>query len=177
MYPTGIGIIFIRLPIFAARIFAHQDGGGRECIPTVIREWAAALKSSADTEGIRFWINNETFQTDGTSKPIAALQADYNTTADLAEEHILFSWNHYYNPLVKPGYQAISETFAEFSFQSVKGDVNADSVCSIADVVVLQKWFSAAPNAVLADWKAADLCEDDILNASDLCAIKQILLQ
>ena len=46
---------------------------------------------------------------------------------------------------------------------------------NIADAVLLQKWLLAVPDTVLPDWKAADLCEDDVLNVCDLCAMRQEL--
>lgn len=58
----------------------------------------------------------------------------------------------------------------------VKGDVNADGVFNISDVVIMQKWLLAVPDAKLADWKAGDLCEDDMLNVFDLCLMKRELI-
>ena len=59
---------------------------------------------------------------------------------------------------------------------SVSGDINADGLFNVADVVTLQKWFLNVSDVKLVDWKAADLCEDNILNVFDLCAIKQKLI-
>jgi endo-1,4-beta-D-glucanase Y len=58
---------------------------------------------------------------------------------------------------------------------AVKGDVNGDGEFNIADVVTLQKWLLASPGSVLADWKAADFCEDGKLNVFDLCLMKRAL--
>lgn len=58
----------------------------------------------------------------------------------------------------------------------VNGDVNADGVFNIADAVLLQKWLLAVPDVRLADWRAADLCEDGILNVFDLCLMKRKLM-
>lgn len=57
-----------------------------------------------------------------------------------------------------------------------KGDVNADGKFNVADVVALQKWLLAVPDTKLADWKAADLCSDNRLDAFDLCMMKRELL-
>lgn len=157
-------------------VFAHQDGGGRQCNPSVIREWAIALKEPVDEEGLRFWINNETFQANYTSKPVSELRAAVEATADLAQEHILFSWNHYYNPLVDSSLSEVGEVFLDYALSCVSGDVNADGALTVADVVVLQKWLLAVPDATLADWKAGDLCEDDRLDVFDLCLMKRELL-
>ncbi|MBQ8905836.1 MAG: dockerin type I repeat-containing protein [Ruminococcus sp.] len=59
----------------------------------------------------------------------------------------------------------------------VAGDVNADGAFNIADVVALQKWLLAVPDTHLANWKAADLCEDERMDAIDLCIMKRNLLQ
>ena len=57
----------------------------------------------------------------------------------------------------------------------MQGDVNADGVFDVADVVLLQKWLLTVPDTNLADWKSADFCEDDTLNVLDLCRMKQKL--
>ena len=59
---------------------------------------------------------------------------------------------------------------------SIKGDVNADGSFDIADVVLFQKWLLAKPDAELADWKAADFCNDERLDVFDLCLMKRLLL-
>ncbi len=59
----------------------------------------------------------------------------------------------------------------------VKGDVNADGSFNVADVILLQKWLLAVPDTELADWKAADLCEDGVLNVFDLCLMKSSLIK
>ena len=58
----------------------------------------------------------------------------------------------------------------------LKGDVNADGEFNIADVIILQKWLLAVPDTELANWKAADLCEDGTLNVFDLCMMKRELI-
>ena len=57
----------------------------------------------------------------------------------------------------------------------VQGDVNADGIFNLADVIALQKWLLAVPDTELANWKAADFYEDDCLNVFDLCVMKQVL--
>ena len=59
----------------------------------------------------------------------------------------------------------------------IKGDVNADGNFTVADVVMLQKWLLCVPDVTLANWKAADLCEDGVLNVFDLCMMKKELLR
>ncbi len=60
--------------------------------------------------------------------------------------------------------------------ETVSGDVNADGVFSVADVVTLQKWLICIPDVTLTDWQAADLCEDGRLDVFDLCIMKRELL-
>lgn len=60
--------------------------------------------------------------------------------------------------------------------ESVSGDVDADGVFNVADVILLQKWLLAVPDTNLADWKAGDFCEDDQLDVFDLCLMKKALL-
>lgn len=57
----------------------------------------------------------------------------------------------------------------------IQGDVNADGKFNIADVVLLQKWLLDSANVKLADWKAADLDENGMINVLDLCLMKQKL--
>lgn len=56
---------------------------------------------------------------------------------------------------------------------NVTGDINMDGAFNVADVVLLQKWLLAVPDTELANWKAADLCEDDCLDVFDLCLMKR----
>ena len=58
---------------------------------------------------------------------------------------------------------------------NLREDVNNDGSFNIADAVLLQKWLLAVPDTELSDWKAADLCEDGVLNVFDLCAMRQEL--
>ena len=56
-------------------------------------------------------------------------------------------------------------------------DISAiDGKFDIADVVLLQKWLLAVPDSKLADWKAADLYDDNRLDVFDLCMMKRKLI-
>ena len=59
----------------------------------------------------------------------------------------------------------------------IRGDVNADGVFDISDVVLMQKWFFATPDVELADWKAGDLYEDNRLDLIDFCLMKSLLVE
>ena len=67
--------------------------------------------------------------------------------------------------------------YAHWEKNKVVGDVNADGAFSVADAVLLQKWILAAPDVTLADWKAADLCEDSKIDVFDLCIMKRMLIE
>ena len=58
----------------------------------------------------------------------------------------------------------------------LSGDVNADGEFNVSDVVLLQKWLLAVPDTALANWKAADFCDDNVLNVFDLCLMKRKLI-
>ena len=60
--------------------------------------------------------------------------------------------------------------------KSIIGDCNNDGVFTIADIVMLQKWL-LNDGTVLANWKAADLYEDNMLNVFDLALMKQLVLE
>ena len=59
--------------------------------------------------------------------------------------------------------------------QSLEGDVNRDGAFNVADAVVLQKWLLGSRDTALADWKAADMCKDGVIDAFDLCLMRQKL--
>ena len=76
-------------------------------------------------------------------------------------------------PAWKPDVKAMSE----WAPQTVKGDVNADGVFSIADAVLLQKWLRAVPDTELKNWSTADFNGDSRLDACDLSMMKQMLMR
>jgi len=57
----------------------------------------------------------------------------------------------------------------------IAGDVNADGSRTVADAVMLMRYLTAQHNT-LSDAAAADLNEDDKINAADLTLLKQLLL-
>ena len=52
------------------------------------------------------------------------------------------------------------------------GDIDGNGRVEINDAVLLQKWVLSAPGTYLPNWKAGDLCADDILDVFDLCMLK-----
>lgn len=61
--------------------------------------------------------------------------------------------------------------------KTTMGDVNDDGAFNVSDVVLLQKWLLAVPDTNLANWKAANFCDDDRLNVFDLCLMKRALIE
>ena len=67
-------------------------------------------------------------------------------------------------------------SFVAISSETVAGDVNNDGSFTIADVVLMQKWLLSESDTILENWKAGDLCEDNIINVFDLCMMKQKII-
>lgn len=61
------------------------------------------------------------------------------------------------------------------SMKSVKGDVNADGIFSIADAVMLQSWL--AGTGELTEWQAGDLCGDNIIDIFDFCIMRKMIIK
>ena len=53
------------------------------------------------------------------------------------------------------------------------GDANNDGRLSLADIVQVQKWLLGGSDAKIANWKAADYNNDNVLNAHDLTMLKR----
>ncbi len=68
----------------------------------------------------------------------------------------------------------LDELPAIYDTKTMRGDVNMDGRFSLADVVMLQKWIAKCGN--IADWKAGDLDDNQILNTIDLTVMKKMLL-
>ena len=62
-------------------------------------------------------------------------------------------------------------------FAAVRGDLNADGLCSADDAELLRAWLLTVPETRLRNPQAADLNRDGILNAADFTLMKQALLQ
>ena len=58
--------------------------------------------------------------------------------------------------------------------EKVAGDVNADGVFDVADLVMLSGYILA--DGTLTDWTAGDLCADSVINIYDLVLMRKMLL-
>ena len=146
-------------------ILACQDGGGRDYDTAAIGTWNEALYAAANGQ-MHVWCNHETFNTDGSTKPLADLHENYDAVP-YAEKHILFSWNHY----IHGKYDA---EFAKL-MQQFTGDINADGACTATDVQYLVYWLRH-DRIALRNPAAGDLNADGVLNAADLTLLKRHLL-
>lgn len=55
----------------------------------------------------------------------------------------------------------------------VKGDVDANGSFELADLVMMQKYL--IDKGTLNDWKAGDLCKDDIINVFDMVMMRSLI--
>jgi hypothetical protein len=56
----------------------------------------------------------------------------------------------------------------------IKGDVNADSQFTIADLVMLEKFLLGA--GTLTDWQAGDLCNDGKIDVFDMIEMRKMFV-
>ena len=90
----------------------------------------------------------------------------------------------YYNGTVVPDDHMIIKKYDNGSADVVfklkftpTGDINDDDEFNVADLVLLQKWLLGSADAKLINWKAADFCNDNVLNVFDLCLMRKALIQ
>ena len=82
------------------------------------------------------------------------------------------------NPTVKfDNKNTLSTNRLQLVIETPDGDVNADGVFNVADVVLLQKWLLGVPDTKLANWKTGNFCSDNRLDVFDLCLMKRELLK
>lgn len=60
--------------------------------------------------------------------------------------------------------------------EPIRGDVNDDGVWNLSDVVALQKWLLAVPDAKLEQWENGDFYADGRIDALDLCLMRREIL-
>ena len=115
-------------------------------------------------------LNEITVKGENTSFGIKSMGYEYNNGYAVKDGFLLISENENAAGYAKDnGIKLVSEM--------IPGDVNADGIFNISDVVLLQKWILAVPDTHLAYRKAADLCEDGKINVFDLCLAKRMMLE
>lgn len=138
--------IFAQTNFKSGDIFAPQDCIGEH--PDLIGtapEWIGSLADAVKTkEGLRFWVNNETFTASYTSASVDRVISQIEATKPYAQTHLLFSWNHYYNPLYNSGYQSYNDQLAAY-IEQMKEAENPDGCVEIVklDTGENQKGFRA----------------------------------
>ena len=73
--------------------------------------------------------------------------------------------------IINPDYEVVQ---IKVTVTILEGDCDSNGRFDVDDVVLLQQWLLAVPETHLANWKAADLCEDDKLDVFDLCKMRAL---
>lgn len=96
----------------------------------------------------------------------------YSFSASKSGEYIIIT---YATPIgSKEGEGSLTDTKTISVTKYIKGDINDDGKADIADLVMLQKWLLGSGD--LTNWKNADLCEDGVIDAFDVAALRRLLL-
>ncbi|MCR4646426.1 MAG: hypothetical protein K5695_13635 [Oscillospiraceae bacterium] len=72
--------------------------------------------------------------------------------------------------------EAPTEPATQAQDRFVRGDVDSNGVFELRDIILTQKWLLGVQNVTLANWKAGDVYEDNILDVYDLAMLKRMLL-
>ncbi|MBP3412611.1 MAG: DUF4434 domain-containing protein [Oscillospiraceae bacterium] len=118
-YAAWWTVLFEEINFRRGDIFVPQDTVGKDgAVDTRIHTWIAALaKAIRKTDGMQFWVNNESFRESGSdfvSAPVEDFLKQYEASNLYAKKHILFSWNHYYSPGYKAEYQAYHDALKAY---------------------------------------------------------------
>lgn len=163
--------------------FAHTKGqieiadDGRSAVVTVGKEklWAGLI-----SDGGKFTVMNAESLPSSPVVPDQKDNSEYRKLAvhltDTKDTTISVACIPLKQGETKPSWTPSVKAVSEWSPQTIEGDVNNDGVFNIADAVLLQKWLLAVPDTHLADWKAADLYDDSILDVFDLCFMRRKLI-
>lgn len=131
--------------------------GGEMPISQIDNDWRKVIDAANPLENDCFVVDTSEFDSSKTGT--------YNVKISLTDEACQKWWYCYPSE--------ISVTVLD---EIVKGDVNADGKFDISDVVLLQKWLLGSSDVTLSNWKAGDLCKDNIINVFDLCMMKQKII-
>lgn len=56
------------------------------------------------------------------------------------------------------------------------GDVNGDKNLNITDLVTFRNYLMGRTDTALVNWRAADICRDNVLDVFDLCRMKNLII-
>lgn len=120
---------FSRIHFRKGDIFSPQDAVGNfggETIPVRIGQWIKALADATATcEELVFWVNNETFNAGLMPAKVERVIEQIEASDPYTDTHILFSYNHYYNPLRKKTYQKYHDQLVEYvNMRNAEGAAN-----------------------------------------------------
>ena len=59
----------------------------------------------------------------------------------------------------------------------VRGDINVDGICDVADLVLMQKWLLGSTDEIPEDLAAGDLCEDGVIDSYDMCLMRKLIVE
>lgn len=182
MFWGGTGEIDMDSPGFTAQASNNMWGGGQALSTGLMmfkgQKYRLSFDYTApDTASINYRIqaNHDNYKSymNGTVKPDSTKHFETEFTADADDANCALVLEFKGSGTVKVEHLSL----VALEEEKITGDVNADGKFDIADVVLLQKWLLAVPDAKLADWEAADLCKDNRLDVFDLCLMKRELLK
>lgn len=101
----------------------------------------------------------------------------HNPDCEIADSPLTFSETAVIYGLAGSTAQAYAKAYNRtfIALGGVRGDVNADGVFDVHDIVQMQRWL-LCDGTTLADWQAGDLCADGELDVFDLGLMKQEIL-
>ena len=166
----------------------HKEADDNEAIfPKNLTYISYDIFSNMDSVGVetnpKIWNNVElpvNLSVDGGFTYNALSLKVYNPNCKLSGSK--YDFNN--NKLVVYGYiGSTAEEFAAFfklkfipiEPSNIKGDCNSDNSVNIADLVMLQKYILGCDR--FANWKNADLCEDECIDSFDMILLRKLLIE
>lgn len=148
-----------KLDLTGLKLDVMFASGGEKPLSQVNMDWRKVIDAESPLENDNFSVDTSNFD--------SSKSGECYISISLTQDAQMKWW--YSSPIEIPVIVLDEESVT-------KGDVNADGKFDIADVVILQKWLLGTTDAALPNWKAADFCEDEMLNAFDLCMMRRELL-
>ena len=126
-----------------------------------------------------WWSNEEASGTPiGNTYVYRVRASEHNNELGPYKTHIYAYDNdgNYYHVSTEMDVAGLCKVTLNETIETPSGDINGDGRFNVSDVVLLQKWLLAVPETHLANWQAANFCEDDRLDVFDLCLMKRKLI-